>query len=606
LKKTLLLADDSPTIQKVINLTFADEGIDVIAVSDGNAAIQQLRELKPDLVMADVHMPGLNGYQICERIRQNAELSNVPVILLVGSFEPFDEEEAIRVGADDFLMKPFQSIRQLVSRVAALLEPGAHAKTMPVAVSEAPAIEETPVTKTAVFEEPAAEIETPAPDMADTAATQNPAIGPSEWEETPATIFQTPSITPQDIFHSPWSDTYPDVSNAAAAEISEAEEISETESFTQEPQATESRPGHEITDEVNELADFDLEFDNKFPDAAALSSENSFEDLSSVLRFDGTPAAPEAAEVFEERKEEATEVAVQGETGEEIVEYTPPMSESMSEAGLTNTFSEQPVERVLDGDHIGSSVEDDDSTLILDLGGLMGEPVSPAENVFSEIQLDEFPAAESKEIEEYKEAEKVIDMAAPVQEFDHPVISEPVVSEPEEPAAEPAKFDFREADAFDDDLSIEESFHGLPKPEPPPMEPPQIEAPMESMAVEAPPVSFTEPAEPVEPAENFENAAPLERIMDTEPGHDTGEVSADQSDGSFTVPAAQAVNAAAAPVSGPEPAAEPPQQQMTSEAIEAIAQRVSEKLLEKLVRNLAPDMKNLIISEIAGGEDKNE
>lgn len=121
-QRKLLLADDSITIQKVVNLTFADEGIEVITVGDGDSAMDKLAEIKPDLIMADVNMPGLNGYQICERIRQSAELKNTPVILLVGSFEPFDEDEAKRVGANDFLTKPFQSIRQLVSKVSDLLQ----------------------------------------------------------------------------------------------------------------------------------------------------------------------------------------------------------------------------------------------------------------------------------------------------------------------------------------------------------------------------------------------------------------------------------------------------------------------------------------------------
>lgn len=120
-KRKLLLADDSVTIQKVINLTFADEGIEVITTGDGDTAIERLLEIKPDLVMVDVNMPGLNGYQICERIKQNEETKNTPVILLVGSFEPFDEEKAQSVGADAYLTKPFQSIRQLVTKVSELL-----------------------------------------------------------------------------------------------------------------------------------------------------------------------------------------------------------------------------------------------------------------------------------------------------------------------------------------------------------------------------------------------------------------------------------------------------------------------------------------------------
>jgi CheY-like chemotaxis protein len=121
-KRTLLLADDSVTIQKVVNLTFADEGIDVITVGDGDSAMQKLSESIPDVVLADVHMPGLSGYRICEIIRENPATKHLPVVLLVGSFEPFDENEAARVGANAFLTKPFQSIRQLVSQVSALIE----------------------------------------------------------------------------------------------------------------------------------------------------------------------------------------------------------------------------------------------------------------------------------------------------------------------------------------------------------------------------------------------------------------------------------------------------------------------------------------------------
>ena len=124
-KHKLLLADDSITIQKVVNLTFADEGVEVISVGDGNAAMEKLAEFTPDLVMADINMPGLSGYEICERIRQNEATRHIPVILLVGSFEPFDEEEARRVGASDFLTKPFQSIRQLVTKVSGLLDSAA-------------------------------------------------------------------------------------------------------------------------------------------------------------------------------------------------------------------------------------------------------------------------------------------------------------------------------------------------------------------------------------------------------------------------------------------------------------------------------------------------
>lgn len=122
--RILLLADDSITIQKIVALTFAEEGIEVIAVSDGAEAIEKLEETSPDVVLADVFMPRMNGYQVCEHIKQTERLRHIPVMLMVGSFEPFDEVEARRVGADDILTKPFQSIRTLMDKVGALLGRG--------------------------------------------------------------------------------------------------------------------------------------------------------------------------------------------------------------------------------------------------------------------------------------------------------------------------------------------------------------------------------------------------------------------------------------------------------------------------------------------------
>jgi len=119
--RKLLLADDSITIQRVVDLTFADEGVEVLSVSNGRDAIDRLPEFLPDVVLADIFMPQASGYEVCEFIKQNEQLKHIPVMLLVGSFEPFDEAEARRVGADDTLTKPFQSIRNLIDKVGALV-----------------------------------------------------------------------------------------------------------------------------------------------------------------------------------------------------------------------------------------------------------------------------------------------------------------------------------------------------------------------------------------------------------------------------------------------------------------------------------------------------
>jgi CheY-like chemotaxis protein len=119
--RKLLLADDSAAVQKVIELTFADEGMEVFSVGDGHAALQRLESVTPDVVLADAFMPGLNGYELCRSMKDDQRFAQIPVMLLISSFAPFDEAEAQRAGADDIMTKPFQSIRQLVNRVDSLL-----------------------------------------------------------------------------------------------------------------------------------------------------------------------------------------------------------------------------------------------------------------------------------------------------------------------------------------------------------------------------------------------------------------------------------------------------------------------------------------------------
>jgi CheY-like chemotaxis protein len=119
--RKLLVADGSPYYQTVLGLTFTDEGMEVLTAGDGQEALAKLEQSTPDVVLASVSMPGIGGYELCERIKQSERFGHIPVMLLVGLHEPFDQAEARRVGADDVVTKPFQSIRQLVSRVGRLL-----------------------------------------------------------------------------------------------------------------------------------------------------------------------------------------------------------------------------------------------------------------------------------------------------------------------------------------------------------------------------------------------------------------------------------------------------------------------------------------------------
>ncbi len=118
--RKLLLADDSITIQRVVELVLAEEDFEIKSVSNGEDALNELDTFKPDIVLADIEMPGINGYQLCEKIKQNPGTAGIPVILLAGAFEPLDEELSIKVGADDSVIKPFES-QELISKVNAAL-----------------------------------------------------------------------------------------------------------------------------------------------------------------------------------------------------------------------------------------------------------------------------------------------------------------------------------------------------------------------------------------------------------------------------------------------------------------------------------------------------
>src|SRR4029077_6532918 len=107
--KKILLADDSLTIQKVVELTFSDSDYELVCVSNGERALEKVRENRPDLILADVVMPEKHGYEVCEAIKGGQPPPGIPVVLLSGPFEPFDRPRAERIGADAIVSKPFDS-----------------------------------------------------------------------------------------------------------------------------------------------------------------------------------------------------------------------------------------------------------------------------------------------------------------------------------------------------------------------------------------------------------------------------------------------------------------------------------------------------------------
>ena len=116
----LLLADDSVTIQRVIELTFADEDIEVTTVGDGQLAIDRLDTDPPDIILADVDMPKRDGYEVAAYVKSRPKLAHIPVVLLTGAFEPIDQARAAAAGSSDVLAKPFEP-QMVINRVKELL-----------------------------------------------------------------------------------------------------------------------------------------------------------------------------------------------------------------------------------------------------------------------------------------------------------------------------------------------------------------------------------------------------------------------------------------------------------------------------------------------------
>jgi CheY-like chemotaxis protein len=171
----LLLADDSVTIQRVIELTFSGEDIQVIAVNDGEQAIARIPIERPDIVLADIGMPKKGGYDVAAFVKGRSEFEHIPVLLLAGAFEPVDQARAEQVRCDGVLIKPFEP-RQVIERVRELLE---GAKGSPArATADIP----RPVERLAPRPEPQpAALPAPAP----------PAVAAAAPAEEPAPVLET-------------------------------------------------------------------------------------------------------------------------------------------------------------------------------------------------------------------------------------------------------------------------------------------------------------------------------------------------------------------------------------------------------------------------------
>ena len=284
----ILLADDSITIQKVVGIIFGGEEYALTVVDNGKAAVDKARELNPDILLIDALMPGMSGYEVCEAVRATPALANKPILLLTGSFEPFDEDKAKSCGADDFLAKPFES-QQIVNKVKELIEQSASAVAAPAVEPEA--FEVPPAV-------PEVEVAEPAPAVA---------------EETPAS---------EDIwgaFTEPAAST-PEAVEATAAAVE---------------QPADDGTGSQWIPVEEETFAFQEETPAETPAPATAAAESAFGDVE----FEEAPAEPEAVEV--------TPVTPQPEP--EVVEFIEPAAAPAVTAAPAETVSEDQLRAAIAG-----------------------------------------------------------------------------------------------------------------------------------------------------------------------------------------------------------------------------------------------------------------
>ena len=106
-KKRVLVVDDEPHIVKLVKLSLGDQNYDIVGITSGKEAISYVNNNAPDILVLDLMMPGVNGYDVCQAVRENPKTKGIPIIILSAKSQMLDKLNAIDVGADDYMCKPF-------------------------------------------------------------------------------------------------------------------------------------------------------------------------------------------------------------------------------------------------------------------------------------------------------------------------------------------------------------------------------------------------------------------------------------------------------------------------------------------------------------------
>jgi CheY-like chemotaxis protein len=595
--KKILLADDSITIQKVIELTFSDEDFDVVTVGNGRLALEKLAEVRPDIVLCDIIMPEKDGYEVCQHIKANEAFAHVPVLLLTGAFEPFDQEKAVQVGSDGFLAKPFEpetliaKVKDLLGRAAGAEGappgaegPAASGTTAPTEfVSPPPAEPAPPEVTPSRADDPAATTTAPQPALSAPAAEPSPPEAAFIPEEPFATfdagaIDEAPSSAPTPP-EEPLAPVTPEESaTLAGAGPGDSEDSASTVMFT---------PG-------------DLPWTAETPPGAPAEPPPPPEPPAAPAFVSEPPGAPDLAEeagaAFEEVLEEDLDLGgaagmAAGTPADLSTHPTPssvftpgePLTEAVADAaeppGPSPTSTAPPTE--YETPTAPTPQPETFPPLMPETPATPSAPEPPPS-----FEVDSPPVPEPAAVFE-RPPELAASFEAP-SEPPKPVASFELPSEPPAPAAsfEPSPEPPSPAAPF-------EPSPAPPAPPPPPVF--EVATPPGQQQETLPPL---EPEAPVEPAPEPQLAPLAGPEPPPEPEREAQAPSPAPSDEAVSFADVQTT---AEPESGPVSSSEAASVPVPVEQVEKIAQRVVAQVSEKIVREIAweviPDLAEALIKQ---------
>jgi len=370
----LLIADDSTTIQKVFERTFPPEEFALSFANNGEEALTKARTDKPNVIIADINMPAKNGFELCEELKRDPALKGIPVLLLIGILDDFDEDEGRRVGADGFIIKPFES-NAAISKVREALAKGGSALPAggPAAggaeeildltnIAQAPTATPPPKKKAEGIVEVADLLEEPAPQPP-----QPPQKKGAEDILNVADLLEEPTTTP-------------------APPQEKAEEIMDLSDIVAEPPIAPS-PSEKATEDIFELPDITEAIPTAPP-----PQEKGADDILELPDIELEPATTPPSAPLQEKKE-GEEFVLQTSLREleEELKAEFPEGKTGLEEELKAEFPEEQTEKKED---FSVLEEKDFGSLELDLPFADSEPEPRAKDadwatLFGELGLDD-------------------------------------------------------------------------------------------------------------------------------------------------------------------------------------------------------------------------